>query len=54
MSLPRPGVQERIMLHLRDYADYTDSVEVPFALSQMGIAMLSPLRAVTSLVQLLV
>ena len=26
------------MLHLRDYADYTDSVEVPFALSQMGIA----------------
>ena len=38
MSLPRPGVQERIMLHLRDYADYTDSVEVPFALSQMGIA----------------
>ena len=38
MSHPRPGVQERIMLHLRDYADYTDSVEVPFALSQMGIA----------------
>jgi len=38
MSHPRPGVQERIMLHLRDYVDYTDSVEVPFALSQMGIA----------------
>ena len=38
MNHPRPGVQERIMLHLRDYADYTDSVEVPFALSQMGIA----------------
>ena len=38
MSHPRPGVQERIMLHLRDYTDYTDSVEVPFALSQMGIA----------------
>ena len=38
MNLPRPGVQERIMLHLRDYADYTESVEVPFALSQMGIA----------------
>ena len=38
MTHPRPGVQERIMLHLRDYADYTDSVEVPFALSQMGIA----------------
>lgn len=26
------------MLHLRDYADYSESVEVPFALSQMGIA----------------
>jgi len=38
MTHPRPGVQERIMLHLRDYANYTDSVEVPFALSQMGIA----------------
>ena len=38
MSHPRPGVQERIMLHLRDYTDYTESVEVPFALSQMGIA----------------
>jgi ATP/maltotriose-dependent transcriptional regulator MalT len=38
MTHPKPGVQERIMLHLRDYADYTDSVEVPFALSQMGIA----------------
>lgn len=34
----KPGVQERIMLHLRDYVDYSDSVEVPFALSQMGIA----------------
>jgi tetratricopeptide (TPR) repeat protein/DNA-binding MarR family transcriptional regulator len=35
---PKPGVQERILLHLRDYADYKSSVEVPFALSQMGIA----------------
>ncbi|NDF37003.1 MAG: ATP-binding protein [Euryarchaeota archaeon] len=34
----RPGVQIRILLHLRDYADYRDRVEVPFALSQMGIA----------------
>jgi len=38
MTHPRPGVQERILLHLRDYSDYTESVEVPFALSQMGIA----------------
>ena len=34
----RPGVQERIFLHLSDYVDLTDKVEVPFALSQMGIA----------------
>ena len=34
----KPGVQERILLHLWDYADYSDKVEVPFALSQMGIA----------------
>ena len=34
----RPGVQERIFLHLSDYVDHTDKVEVPFALSQMGIA----------------
>jgi tetratricopeptide (TPR) repeat protein/DNA-binding MarR family transcriptional regulator len=34
----RPGVQERIFLHLSDYIDYSDKVEVPFALSQMGIA----------------
>ena len=26
------------MLHLRDYVDHADKVEVPFALSQMGIA----------------
>ena len=38
MALPRPGVQERILLHLRDYVDYSERVEVPFALSQMGIA----------------
>ena len=37
-STARPGVQIRILLHLRDYADYRDRVEVPFALSQMGIA----------------
>jgi tetratricopeptide (TPR) repeat protein/DNA-binding MarR family transcriptional regulator len=35
---PRPGVQERILLHLSDYSDFINSVEVPFALSQMGIA----------------
>ena len=34
----RPGVQERIFLHLSDYVDHSDKVEVPFALSQMGIA----------------
>ena len=34
----RPGVQILILLHLRDYADFRDRVEVPFALSQMGIA----------------
>lgn len=38
MSHPKPGVQERILLHLRDYSDYFEAVEVPFALSQMGIA----------------
>ena len=38
MSRPKPGVQERILLHLRDYSDYFEAVEVPFALSQMGIA----------------
>lgn len=35
---PRPGVQERILLHLRDYVEHAGRVEVPFALSQMGIA----------------
>ena len=35
---PKPGVQERILLHLLDYSDFKNSVEVPFALSQMGIA----------------
>ena len=38
MAVLRPGVQERILLHLRDYIDHADKVEVPFALSQMGIA----------------
>ncbi|HIH82960.1 MAG TPA: tetratricopeptide repeat protein [Candidatus Thalassarchaeaceae archaeon] len=38
MAITKPGVQERILLHLRDYGDYSDKVEVPFALSQMGIA----------------
>lgn len=38
VAVPRPGVQERILLHLRDYVDHADKVEVPFALSQMGIA----------------
>ncbi|MBF93081.1 MAG: hypothetical protein CMB78_04835 [Euryarchaeota archaeon] len=31
-------MQERIFLHLSDYVDHSDKVEVPFALSQMGIA----------------
>ena len=35
---PKPGVQERILLHLSDFSDYMTSVEVPFSLSQMGIA----------------
>ena len=34
----KPGVHERILLHLRDYVDYAQAVEVPFSLSQMGIA----------------
>ncbi len=38
MATSRPGVQERIFLHLRDFMDHSDKVEVPFALSQMGIA----------------
>jgi len=38
MVYVKPGVQERILLHLRDFSDYIDSVEVPFSLSQMGIA----------------
>ena len=38
MSNTKPGVQERILLHLLDYSDYKNSVEVPFSLSQMGIA----------------
>ncbi|MDP6333094.1 MAG: tetratricopeptide repeat protein [Candidatus Poseidoniaceae archaeon] len=37
-SNAKPGVQERILLHLLDYSDYKNSVEVPFSLSQMGIA----------------
>ena len=35
MATSRPGVQERIFLHLRDYMDHSEKVEVPFALSQM-------------------
>ncbi|MEC8874294.1 MAG: AAA family ATPase [Candidatus Thermoplasmatota archaeon] len=38
MATVRPGVQERIFLHLRDFMDHSDKVEVPFSLSQMGIA----------------
>ena len=38
MASTKPGVQERILLHLLDYSDYKNSVEVPFSLSQMGIA----------------
>ena len=36
--IAKPGVQEKVLLHLLDYADFKDKVEVPFALSQMGIA----------------
>ena len=38
MASSRPGVQERIFLHLRDFVDHKEKVEVPFAISQMGIA----------------
>ena len=38
VSGPKPGVQERILLHLSDFSDFMNSVEVPFSLSQMGIA----------------
>jgi ATP/maltotriose-dependent transcriptional regulator MalT len=38
VAKPKPGVQERILLHLSDFSDFMTSVEVPFALSQMGIA----------------
>ena len=38
MASTKPGVQERILLHLLDYSDYKNSVEVPFSLSQMGSA----------------
>ncbi|MDP6864267.1 MAG: tetratricopeptide repeat protein [Candidatus Poseidoniaceae archaeon] len=38
VAKPKPGVQERILLHLSDFSDFMNSVEVPFALSQMGIA----------------
>ena len=36
--MPRPGVQERILLHLRDFYEFSESIEVPFSISQMGIA----------------
>ena len=36
--IAKPGVQEKILLHLLDYADFKEKVEVPFSLSQMGIA----------------
>jgi hypothetical protein len=38
MASTKFGVQERILFHLLDYLDYKNSVEVPFSLSQMGIA----------------
>ena len=38
VAKPKPGVQERILLHLSDFSDFMNSVEVPFALSQMVIA----------------
>ena len=42
--IAKPGVQEKVLLHLLDYADFKEKVEVPFALSQMGeLLMLSPL-----------
>lgn len=36
--IAKPGVQEKVLLHLLDYADFKEKVEVPFSLSQMGIA----------------
>ena len=38
LTMPRPGVQERILLHLRDFYEFSESIEVPFSISQMGIA----------------
>jgi tetratricopeptide (TPR) repeat protein len=34
----RLTVQERIMIHLSDYSKYIDNIEVPFSLTQEGIA----------------
>jgi hypothetical protein len=30
--IAKPGVQEKILLHLFDYADFKEKVEVPFSL----------------------
>ena len=40
LTMPRPGVQERILLHLRDFYEFSESIEVPFSISQMGLQML--------------
>ncbi|MCK4613430.1 MAG: helix-turn-helix transcriptional regulator, partial [Thermoplasmata archaeon] len=37
-KLNKVPVNHRILLHLRSYQRYRDRFEVPFALSQMGIA----------------
>ena len=33
----KPGVQERILLHLLDYSDYKDSIEVPLHSPKWGL-----------------
>ena len=37
-SVFRLTVQERIILHLNEYSRYVEQIEVPFALTQEGIA----------------
>ena len=44
MATTRPGVQERILLHLRDYIDYADKVEVPLRFLKWVLQMLSQLQ----------
>ena len=34
LTMPRPGVQERILLHLRDFYEFSESIEVPFSITE--------------------